>query len=68
MSDLNNFPKKNSGIKKFKKKVKIIEIINPNISCKKNKNYEIKEPNYFYKENNIKKEKKMKEFYHQVVI
>jgi hypothetical protein len=58
MSDLNNFPKKNTGIKKFKKKVKIIEIINPNISCKKNKNYEIKEPNYFYKENNIKKEKK----------
>lgn len=58
MSDLNNFPKKNCGIKKFKKKVKIIEIINPNISCKKNKNYEIKEPNYFYKENNIKKEKK----------
>ena len=58
ISDLNNYPKKNSEIKKFKKKVKIIEISNPNISCKINKNYEIREPNYFYSGNNIKKDKK----------
>ena len=57
ISDLNNYPKKYSGIKKFKKKVKNIEIINPNISCKINKNYEIREPNYFYS-GNIKKDKK----------
>ena len=60
-TDLNNFSKENSENKKFKKKVKSIEIINSNFSNNIKNDYQIKEPNFIFG-NNEKKEKKNEKY------
>ena len=60
-TDLNNFSKENSENKKFKKKVKSIDIINSNFSNNIKNDYQIKEPNFIFG-NNEKKEKKNEKY------